>query len=116
MLDEGRYACISEMAAVERLDRGYLGRILQLTLLAPDIVEAILDGRQPPELGLPDGVTGRPRAWVAGVVVPQSDGVVDGGGKARLEHHRRTTMEHLRGRPGGATHTSPFSRERHRGS
>jgi hypothetical protein len=40
------------MAAAERLDRGYLGRILQLTLLAPDIVEAVLDGRQPAELGL----------------------------------------------------------------
>ena len=41
------------MAAVERIDRGHLGRVLQLTLLAPDIVEAILDARQPPELGLP---------------------------------------------------------------
>ena len=53
LLDEGRYASISEMAAAEKLDRGYLGRILQLTLLAPSFVEAILDGRQPPELGLP---------------------------------------------------------------
>jgi hypothetical protein len=50
LLDEGRYASISEMAAAEKLDRGYLGRILQLTLLAPAIVEAILDGRQAPEL------------------------------------------------------------------
>ena len=63
MLDEGRYACISEMAAVERLDRGYLGRILQLTLLAPDIVEAILDGRQPPELGLPGLMEPLPAKW-----------------------------------------------------
>ncbi len=39
------------MAAAERIDRGYLGRVLQPTLPAPDIVEAILDGRQP------DGVT-----------------------------------------------------------
>ena len=42
------------MAAAEKLDRGYLGRILQLTLLAPDIVEAILDGRHAAELGLPN--------------------------------------------------------------
>ena len=35
------------MAAPEKLHRGYLGRILQLTLLAPDIVEAVLDRRQP---------------------------------------------------------------------
>ena len=53
LLDEGRYASISEMAAAERNDRGYLGRILQLTLLAPDIVEAILNGRQPEGLALP---------------------------------------------------------------
>ena len=45
------------MAAVERIDRGHLGRVLQLTLLAPDIVEAILDGREPPELGSPGLMT-----------------------------------------------------------
>jgi hypothetical protein len=53
MLEEGRCASISEVAAAEKLDRGYLGRVLRLTLLAPDIVEAILNGRQPPDLGLP---------------------------------------------------------------
>jgi hypothetical protein len=53
LLDEGRYASISEMAVAEKLDRGYLGRMLQLTLLAPGVVEAILDGRQPADLGLP---------------------------------------------------------------
>ena len=52
LLDEGRYASISEMAAAELIDRGYLGRVLQLALLAPDIVEAIRDGRQPERLGL----------------------------------------------------------------
>ena len=34
------------MAAAERIERGYLGSLLRLTLLAPDIVDAILDGRQ----------------------------------------------------------------------
>ena len=34
LLDEGRYASISEMAAAERLDRGYLGRVLQLIPVA----------------------------------------------------------------------------------
>src|SRR3712207_8667824 len=48
-----RSASVSEMAAAERLDRGYLGRVLQLTLLAPDIVEEILDGRHPDGVGLP---------------------------------------------------------------
>jgi hypothetical protein len=63
MLDEGRYASTGEIAAAERLDRGYLGRILQLTLLAPDIVEAILDGREPPELGLPGLMEPLPAEW-----------------------------------------------------
>ena len=47
LLDEGRYASISEMAAAERIERGYLGTLLRLTLLAPDIVEAVLSGRCP---------------------------------------------------------------------
>jgi hypothetical protein len=65
MLDQGRYASITEMAAAERLERGYLGSLLRLTLLAPDIVSAILDGRQP------DGLTfavldgGVPVGWDA---------------------------------------------------
>jgi hypothetical protein len=53
MLDEGRYSSITEMAAAERLERGYLGSLLRLTLLAPGIVEAILDGRQHGGLTLP---------------------------------------------------------------
>jgi hypothetical protein len=74
--DEGRYASVSEMAAAERLDRGYLGRVLQLTLLAPDIVEAILDGRQQADLGLPASVGPFPLEWdaqrtaLAGAPVP----------------------------------------------
>ncbi len=63
LLDSGRYTSISEMAAAERVDRGYLGRILQLTLLAPEIVEAVLDGRQPAILGLPQLMNPLPIAW-----------------------------------------------------
>ena len=53
LLDDGCYPSISEMAAAERIERGYLGSLLRLTLLAPDIVEAILDGRQSLDLRLP---------------------------------------------------------------
>jgi hypothetical protein len=63
LLDEGRYASISEMAAAERIERGYLGSLLRLTLLAPDIVEAILDGRQPPDLALPAVLKQFPADW-----------------------------------------------------
>ncbi len=48
LLAEGRYASISETAKAGEIERGYLGTLLRLTLLAPDIVEYILDGRQPP--------------------------------------------------------------------
>ena len=41
------------MTAAERIDRGYLGTLLRLTLLALGLLEAILDGRQPADLGLP---------------------------------------------------------------
>jgi hypothetical protein len=35
------------MAAAEKIERGYVGTLLRVTLLAPDIVEATLEGRQP---------------------------------------------------------------------
>lgn len=63
LLDEGRYASISEMAAAERIERGYLGTLLRLTLLAPDIVESILDGRQPRGMMLPTLLESFPERW-----------------------------------------------------
>ncbi|EFH10739.1 hypothetical protein ACFFMP_21110 [Pseudoroseomonas cervicalis] len=63
LLDQGRYASITEMAAAEKIDRGYLGRLLQLTLLAPEIVEAILDGRQPEGMTLVGLMTPSPTIW-----------------------------------------------------
>ncbi len=64
MLDEGRYASISEMAAAEKIERGYLGTLRRLTLLAPDIIEAILDGRQPDRMGLPTLMEPFPLEWI----------------------------------------------------
>ena len=63
MLVEGRYASISEMAAAERIERGYLGSLLRLTLLAPDLVEAMLDGRQPADMTLPRLLAPFPAGW-----------------------------------------------------
>jgi hypothetical protein len=65
LLDEGRYASISEMARAEKIERGYLGTLLRLTLLAPDIVEGILDGRRTEEVTLPRLLEGFPVAWKA---------------------------------------------------
>ena len=65
LLDEGRYASIGEMAAAERIERGYLGSLLRLTLLAPDVVEAVLDGRHPSGLDLPRLLAPFPVEWSA---------------------------------------------------
>jgi hypothetical protein len=50
MLEEGRFASVRELAEAERVSLSYISRILRLTLLAPDIVERILDGRPAPQL------------------------------------------------------------------
>jgi hypothetical protein len=63
LLDTGRYGSISEIAEKERIDRGYVGTVLRLTLLAPDIVEAILDGSQLATLGLPTLLQPFPVEW-----------------------------------------------------
>jgi hypothetical protein len=63
MLDEGRYSSITEVAEAERLDRGYMGRLLQLTLLAPEIIEAVLEGRQSEQLDLPLLLKPLPADW-----------------------------------------------------
>jgi len=63
LLDEGRYASISEMAAGEKIERGYLGTLLRLTLLSPAMVEAILNGRQPEGMTLPGLLEGVPVGW-----------------------------------------------------
>ena len=52
MLESGEFATIAELAEREGIAPSYMTRILRLTLLAPDIVEAILDGRQGPEVTL----------------------------------------------------------------
>ena len=52
MLESGEFSSISELAEREGIASSYMTRVLQLTLLAPDIVEAILDGRQRPEVTL----------------------------------------------------------------
>jgi len=54
LLDDGVYGSIAEMADRERINRSYLSRTLRLSLLAPDIVEAILNSTQPSTLKLAD--------------------------------------------------------------
>jgi hypothetical protein len=61
MLENGQYGTLAELADAERISRSYVCRVLRLTLLAPDIVERILDGR--PTAGLAQFLTPFPREW-----------------------------------------------------
>jgi hypothetical protein len=66
LLDEGRYAHVGELAKQLRLERGWIAEVLRMTLLAPDIVTAIVEGRQPRHVNL-HALRGRidiiPRDW-----------------------------------------------------
>jgi len=63
MLESGDFATINELAAAEKINPSYVSRMLRLTLLAPKMVEAILDGRQPEGVTLPGLMEGVPLEW-----------------------------------------------------
>ena len=63
MLESGEFATIAELAEREEIAPSYMTRVLRLTLLTPDIVEAILDGRQGPDLTLRRALEGCPHEW-----------------------------------------------------
>lgn len=63
MLESGRFGTIDELAAAEKINSSYVSRLLRLTLLSPDIVEAILDGRQPEGMTLPGLMKPFPVEW-----------------------------------------------------
>jgi len=63
MVDEGVHATLEDLAKSKGIAKTYVSQILRLTLLAPGLVEAILDGRQPAELLLGDLLEGFPVDW-----------------------------------------------------
>jgi hypothetical protein len=65
MLDTGVYSTIEDLAKSKGIGKTYVSRVLRLTLLAPEIVEAILDGRQPAGLALDRLLQGFPLEWEA---------------------------------------------------
>jgi len=52
LMEQGLYESVDEIAAKEKIDRSYVSRLLRMTLLAPDIVEMVLAGRQPRGINL----------------------------------------------------------------
>ena len=63
LLESGTCASVAEIAHADKVNSSYVSRILRLTLLAPDIVEAILEGRQPEGMMLADLMSPIPADW-----------------------------------------------------
>lgn len=63
LLDEGRYATVGDLARAKNLDQSFVSRVLRLMFLAPDLVEAILDGRQSQAMQRQKLLHGFPREW-----------------------------------------------------
>jgi hypothetical protein len=61
MLDEGVYTSVSEIGHAENISKSYVSRVLRLALLAPDIVDCILD--RGPTAGLEQFLEPFPAAW-----------------------------------------------------
>ncbi len=63
LLEDGTYGCIEDIARGERIGASFVSRIVKLASLAPDIVDAILDGRQPAHLTLKQLMLPFPVNW-----------------------------------------------------
>ena len=63
MMESGDYATVRDLAKAEAINESYLGRVLRLTLFAPKIIEAILEGKQPATLELDDLMQLFPIEW-----------------------------------------------------
>jgi hypothetical protein len=62
-IESGEYVGIEDLAQAVGVDRTYIGRMLRLTSLAPDIVEAILRGEEPEGISLRRLQKGLPVGW-----------------------------------------------------
>jgi hypothetical protein len=63
LLDEGKFKSVSDLAREIGLDPSFAARLLRLTLLAPDIIEAILIGDEPSGLSLTQLTKQLPMTW-----------------------------------------------------
>jgi hypothetical protein len=62
-LESGEYATLEDLASANKVDRTYIGRILQLTSLSPAIVEQIIAGSEPVGISLRQLRKGIPLVW-----------------------------------------------------
>ena len=62
-LDAGHYETPKELAQKEKIEPTHMYRLMRLTLLAPDIIQAIMNGTQPRALTLQNVIRGFPVSW-----------------------------------------------------
>jgi hypothetical protein len=65
LLETGDFSTIEEIADAEGINPSYVSRVLRMTLLAPEIVEAIVAGRQPQRLTMRTAMDPFPVEWKA---------------------------------------------------
>jgi hypothetical protein len=63
LLEAGDFTTIGDIAGAENINPSYVSRVLRMTLLAPEIVEAILSGRQPEGLTMARAMQPFPIEW-----------------------------------------------------
>ena len=63
LLEECRYCSAGELTEAEGVTRSFVNRLLRLTLLAPDIQQAIIDGGQPKAMQLAELTRAIPDGW-----------------------------------------------------
>ena len=63
LLDSGKYATIEDLGRREKISPSYVSRVIRMTFLAPDIVEAILNGTQPRLLDTKSLLKPFPAGW-----------------------------------------------------
>jgi hypothetical protein len=63
LLENGTYTCLDDIARSEKIGASFVSRYYRLVLLAPDIIEAILDGRQPAQMTVKELLLPFPVEW-----------------------------------------------------
>jgi hypothetical protein len=85
LIESGKYSSAADLSRAEGINESYLCRVLRLTLLAPDIVEAILEGLQPRTLELQSLLKPLPADWGA---QRKALGFANGAGPSGHRAHR----------------------------
>ena len=63
MLESGEFASISELAEKEGIAFTYMARLMRLSLLSPELVDAVMDGHQPAHITLANLMDPFPADW-----------------------------------------------------